>query len=142
MEWPWWLLPAIVLALATSLMRPEAWPFLGVYAIWLWLQDPSFRAPWRRAVIVVGLLSVPFFWFVPPWVGSGDVMRGIEGVNSEVISALLSCGQWTGHTRHSRTNAMQNGYPEHATLCPGRKMALPAGWRFLYSPPPPARPTR
>jgi hypothetical protein len=63
---------AFLLGVATSLMRPEAWPFLVLYAIWLWLGDPSFRGPWRRGLIIAGLLAVPFFWFVPPWVGSGQ----------------------------------------------------------------------
>jgi hypothetical protein len=63
---------AFVLAVALSLLRPEAWPFVALYAISLWLREPSFREPWRRALIVVGLLAIPFFWFVPPWIGSGQ----------------------------------------------------------------------
>jgi hypothetical protein len=59
---------AFVLGVATALMRPEAWPFLGLYAIWLWLREPSLR--WR-ALVLVGLVAVPFFWFVPPWISTG-----------------------------------------------------------------------
>jgi hypothetical protein len=59
---------AFVLGVATCLMRPEAWPFLAIYAIWLWLREPSLG--WR-ALIVLGLAAVPFFWFIPPWIGSG-----------------------------------------------------------------------
>lgn len=58
---------AFLLVVATSLMRPEAWPFLAVYAVWLWL-----RRPRLRLLVAVGVLAVPFFWFVPPWVGSGQ----------------------------------------------------------------------
>jgi hypothetical protein len=58
---------AFLLVLATSLMRPEAWPFLAVYAVWLWL-----RRPRLRLLVAAGVLAVPFFWFVPPWVGSGQ----------------------------------------------------------------------
>ena len=58
---------AFVLGVATSLIRPEAWPLLIVYAAWLWFGHPRLRA-----LLVVGLLSIPFFWFVPPWVGSGQ----------------------------------------------------------------------
>jgi hypothetical protein len=58
---------AFVLLLAASLIRPEAWPFLLVYGVWLWVRVPSLRA-----VVVLGWLAVPFFWFVPPWVGSGQ----------------------------------------------------------------------
>ncbi len=57
---------AFLLGVATSLMRPEAWPFLGVYAIWLWLREPPLRV-----LVLAGLAAVPFFWFVPPWIGSG-----------------------------------------------------------------------
>jgi hypothetical protein len=59
---------AFVLGVATSLMRPEAWPFLGIYAIWLWLREPSLRT---RALLVLGLAAVAFFWFVPPWISTG-----------------------------------------------------------------------
>ncbi len=58
---------AFLLAVATSLMRPEAWPFLILYAIWLWL-----RRPRLRLLLAVGVLTVPCFWFVPPWIHSGS----------------------------------------------------------------------
>ncbi len=58
---------AFVLGVALGLMRPEAWPLLIVYAGWLW-----FRAPRLRVLVVLGLFSLPFFWFVPPWIGSGN----------------------------------------------------------------------
>jgi hypothetical protein len=57
---------AFVLSVATGLIRPEAWPLLIVYAAWLW-----FRQPRLRVLLVLGLFSLPFFWFVPPWIGSG-----------------------------------------------------------------------
>jgi hypothetical protein len=59
---------AFGLGVATALMRPEAWPFLGLYAVWLWLRD---RRPATRGLIAAGLAAVPFGWFVPPWVGGG-----------------------------------------------------------------------
>ncbi len=58
---------AFLLAVATSLMRPEAWAFLILYAIWLWAREPRLRL-----LVVAGVLSVPLFWFVPPWIGSGQ----------------------------------------------------------------------
>jgi hypothetical protein len=58
---------AFVLGVATALLRPEAWPLLGVYAIWLWI-----RAPRLRVLIVAGLLAVPVGWFVPPWISTGQ----------------------------------------------------------------------
>jgi hypothetical protein len=58
---------AFLLAVATSLLRPEAWPLVGVYAIWLWI-----RAPRLRVLIVAGLIAIPFGWFVPPWISTGQ----------------------------------------------------------------------
>ena len=52
---------------ATSLLRPEAWPLVVVYALWLWWKEPRLRV-----LVVLRLISIPFFWFVPPWVGSGQ----------------------------------------------------------------------
>jgi hypothetical protein len=60
---------AFVLGVATGLIRPEAWPLLIVYAAWLWFRHGSTR---MRVLVVLGLLSVPVFWFGPPWVGSGQ----------------------------------------------------------------------
>jgi len=58
---------AFAFGVATSLLRPEAWPLVIVYAVWLWFKEPRLRVP-----VVLGLFSIPFFWFVPPWVGSGQ----------------------------------------------------------------------
>ncbi|HEY4828399.1 MAG TPA: hypothetical protein VIH85_16605 [Solirubrobacteraceae bacterium] len=58
---------AFGLGVATSLLRPEAWPLIILYAIWLWWKEPRLRV-----LVVLGLISIPFFWFVPPWIGSGQ----------------------------------------------------------------------
>jgi hypothetical protein len=58
---------AFVLGVATCLMRPEAWPLLGVYAVWLWIREPRLRV-----LVAAGVLAIPFLWFVPPWIGSGQ----------------------------------------------------------------------
>ncbi len=60
---------AFLLGVAASLIRPEAWPFILVYGVWLWRREPG--SPMRVA-IGTGLLSIPFLWFVPPWIGSGQ----------------------------------------------------------------------
>jgi hypothetical protein len=60
---------AFVLGVAASLIRPEAWPFIVAYAVWIGWRD---RRPWVWAGLAVGLVAIPFFWFVPPWVGSGS----------------------------------------------------------------------
>jgi hypothetical protein len=58
---------AFAFAVAAALIRPEAWPFLGVYGIWLWRKEPGLRL-----LVVAGFASIPFLWFVPPWIGSGQ----------------------------------------------------------------------
>jgi hypothetical protein len=58
---------AFVLGVAAALIRPEAWPFILVYAIWLWIREPRLRV-----LVVAGLLSIPVLWFIPPWIGSGQ----------------------------------------------------------------------
>jgi len=64
-------LRAFVLGAAAGLLRPEFWPFLGIYAIWLWFRVPMFRNAWLRALLLAGLVAQPFGWFVPPWISLG-----------------------------------------------------------------------
>jgi hypothetical protein len=58
---------AFAIGIAGALIRPEWWPFIVLYGLWLWFKEPRLRL-----LIVAGLLSIPFFWFVPPWIGSGQ----------------------------------------------------------------------
>jgi hypothetical protein len=58
---------AYVLACAEGLMRPEAWPFIFVYGVWLFLREPKLRV-----LVVLGLIAQPVGWFVPPWISTGD----------------------------------------------------------------------
>ncbi len=60
---------AFVLGVGASLIRPEAWPLIVAYAGWIGWRD---RRPLVWALLGVGLVAIPFFWFVPPWVGSGS----------------------------------------------------------------------
>ncbi|PZS10321.1 MAG: hypothetical protein DLM64_08780 [Solirubrobacterales bacterium] len=58
---------AFVLGVAMSLIRPEAWPFLGLYALWLWREQPRLRP-----LLIGGVALIPLLWFVPPWVSAGQ----------------------------------------------------------------------
>ena len=64
---------ALLLATGLALMRPEAWPFLGLYAGWLWLRDPG-----QRRLVAAALVSVPLLWFGGDWWGSGDPWHGAD----------------------------------------------------------------
>jgi hypothetical protein len=61
---------AFLLAVCAGLLRPEAWPFLGLYGLWLL---------WRRqlpvALVVGAGLGVVALWVLPEWWGSGDLLR-------------------------------------------------------------------
>ena len=61
---------AFLLAVCAGLLRPEAWPFLGLYGLWLL---------WRRelpARLIVGAgAGVVALWLLPEWWGSGDLLR-------------------------------------------------------------------
>jgi hypothetical protein len=63
-----------VLGVATSLIRPEAWPFLGAYVLWLWWSGGAGGWARRRGGFVlvgVGLALIPLLWFGPPWISTG-----------------------------------------------------------------------
>ena len=61
---------ALYLGLAAALLRPEAWPFLGAYGLWLWFRDPGLRL---RVVAVAA--AIPVLWFGPELWGSGEPLR-------------------------------------------------------------------
>ncbi len=62
---------AFWLMIAAGWIRPEWWPFVIAYALWLGCFDEEFRNAPMRAMLLIGLASMPIAWFVPPWVGSG-----------------------------------------------------------------------
>lgn len=67
---------AFLLGFAVALLRPEAWPFIGLYGLWLMVREPRMRLP----VIGCGLL-IPALWFLPEVWGSGDALRASTRAN-------------------------------------------------------------
>ena len=61
---------AFALGVGAALVRPEAWPFLGLYALWAWRE----RAVPRRA-IAAGLAAVPALWFGLPLLATGHAFQ-------------------------------------------------------------------
>jgi hypothetical protein len=61
---------AFVFALGAALLRPEAWPFVGLYGLWLLWREPA-----ARALVVGGFAALPALWLLPEWWGSGDLLR-------------------------------------------------------------------
>ena len=68
---------AFALGIAAGMLRPEAWPFILLYALWLLWTDRS-RLPW----VAGGLLLLPVFWLLPEYWGSGDFWRASERANT------------------------------------------------------------
>ena len=81
---------ALYLGFAAALLRPEVWPFLGIYGLWLWSRDPELR---RRMVVLGGL--IPLLWFGPEIWGSGDPFRaGSRANNPNTGSAAFADQPW------------------------------------------------
>ena len=61
---------ALALGFAAGLLRPETWPFLGLYALHLFVREPRLRS------LTAGLMAlVPVLWLGPELWGSGDALR-------------------------------------------------------------------
>ena len=67
---------ALYLGFAAALLRPEVWPFLGLYGLWLMVREPELRL----RVVALGAL-IPLLWFGPEIWGSGDALRASTRAN-------------------------------------------------------------
>jgi hypothetical protein len=61
---------AFLLGLGAALLRPEAWPFLGLYGLWLLWREPA-----ARKLVIAGFVALPLLWLLPELWGSGDLLR-------------------------------------------------------------------
>ncbi|HEX5376445.1 MAG TPA: hypothetical protein VFW48_09845 [Solirubrobacterales bacterium] len=64
---------ALWLGVAASLLRPECWPFL---AVWAW-RELRHESGLRAQALAAGLL-VPLAWFVPDLLAAGNPLEGSE----------------------------------------------------------------
>ena len=60
---------ALALAVAAGLIRPEAWPFAGLYGLWLWRTD-RLSLPATAAWLAL----IPVLWFGPDVAGAGGAL--------------------------------------------------------------------
>ncbi len=69
-------LAAYALGVTAGLLRPEAWPFVIAYAIWLSRDRDGAGDRRVRPGLLAGLaLLMPAAWFLPEWWGSGNPFR-------------------------------------------------------------------
>jgi hypothetical protein len=61
---------AFLIGFAAALLRPEVWPFFGLYGLWL-----AWTEPRRRALVIGVFVLNAVFWFAPEYWGSGDWLR-------------------------------------------------------------------
>jgi hypothetical protein len=61
---------AFLLGFGAALLRPEVWPFWGLYGLWL-----AYTEPRRRVVVGGAFVLCGFLWFAPEYWGSGDWLR-------------------------------------------------------------------
>lgn len=80
---------ALALGVGAALIRPEVWPFLGVYAVWLWFAEPRLRT---MALVLLPL--VPALWLGGDWLGSGGTLTGAERARvTQDIELLARLGE-------------------------------------------------
>jgi hypothetical protein len=64
---------ALWLGVAASLLRPECWPFL---AVWAWRETR--RDPRLRPEAIAAAMLIPLAWFIPDLLGAGNPLEGSE----------------------------------------------------------------
>jgi hypothetical protein len=64
---------AVALGALAALGRPELWPFLALYALFIF-----FRKGTRKPVVIALLLIVPVLWLGGDYWGSGDPLHGSQ----------------------------------------------------------------
>ncbi len=69
---------ALTLGFLACLLRPEVFPFLAAYGVWM------FRAAPERRPLILGLAAaLPLLWLVPEWIGSGNPLSAGAQARSE-----------------------------------------------------------
>jgi hypothetical protein len=78
---------AFVLGIAAALLRPEVWPFVAAYGLYLWWRDGSRRT---RSIVTGGGVLVAALWFVPEYIGSGDFLRAASRARQPTASSAAN----------------------------------------------------
>jgi len=79
---------AFALAVAAGLLRPEVWPFLALYGLYLVWRDWREAPPWRTiALVAASGIGVIALWLVPEYIGSGDFLRAASRATEPVANS-------------------------------------------------------
>lgn len=73
---------ALWLAFGACLLRPEVWPFAGLYGLLLFVREPRLRVQ-----LVAAAAAIPALWFLPELWGSGDPLRASSRAQEAVGNA-------------------------------------------------------
>ncbi|HEX5193440.1 MAG TPA: hypothetical protein VFW09_11605 [Solirubrobacteraceae bacterium] len=83
---------AFVCAVLASLGRPEAWPLLALYSLWLWREQPA-----TRRLLVAGWFAVAALWFgIPaltsrtPFVSAANALDSGRAPSGDRVTAVIS----------------------------------------------------
>jgi hypothetical protein len=89
LRWAWWL------GALAALGRPEVWPFVGVYGIWLW-----FKVPATRWMVIAGALVNAFLWFGVPTITNGrpDIAGQLALRSPRELHSNKVLGTWDRYT--------------------------------------------
>src|SRR4051812_35321651 len=63
---------AFLLCVAAALLRPEVWPFIALYGLYLIIAERTLKS---LLLVAGGGLALLVLWFVPEYLGSGDFLR-------------------------------------------------------------------
>jgi hypothetical protein len=92
---------AFALGFGAALLRPEVWPFIAVYGLWLMWRE----AQHRPLVVGLGALTL-VLWLVPEWIASGDPFRAASRATDPVGGPSLSANPTYALLERARTLMM------------------------------------
>lgn len=96
---------ALALGAAAGLLRPEVWPLLAAYALWLLVRDREGARRTRLLVVLAALAAgLLALWFVPEQLGSGRLLRGAARARDPVAGS-------PGQAAHPFVEVFRNSAP-------------------------------
>jgi len=121
---------AFLLGALTALLRPETWPFIGAYGIWLMMREPR----QRKLVVAVGV-TIPLLWLVPEYIGSGNFFRAADRAH-DTKRILVGSLSRAPHPFRAILRLAFNmlGHIGQVTLLFGAIATIWAAWRKQFSP--------